>query len=117
MAAVKDCHTLTSYYIKKYKERYAQDPVVNRHAARWGFDSVLMDMSVADAKEVIDFYFMTNSPRRHSLDWFLYNYEKLVATMLAQAEDAANRARLRKESEERAKEWREKRGNTGITSN
>lgn len=115
MAAAKDCHVLISYFMKKYKEKYKVEPAVNRHSARWGFDSVLMDLSVQDVKGLMDYYFTTDSTKRHSLDWFLYNYEKLIEAMTEQLRDAQRRAKLRKESEERAKEWRE-RGKQGIAN-
>ena len=104
MATAKDCHTLTSYYVKKYKERYGVNPVVNRHSARWGFDSILVDLTMTEAKELLDFYFNTGSTKRHAIDWFLYNYEKLIEVQAKLKEDADHRAQLRKESELRAKE-------------
>jgi len=115
-ATVQQCHALISYYIKKYKEKYkGAEPVVNRHSARWGFDSVLMGMSPDEAKEVIDYYFKTTSTRKHSLDWFFYNYEKLIAGKNELAEDQARREKLRRESEERAREWMQRIGNAGTT--
>lgn len=114
MATAKDCHTLTSYYTKLYKERYGVNPVVNRHSARWGFDSLLTDMSMTEAKGLLDFFFKTGNTKRHAIDWFLYNYEKLIEAQIKIKEDSEHRATLRKESEQRAKEWREKHGNDGI---
>lgn len=119
MATAKDAHTLGTYYAKIYKAKYSKDPVFNRHAARWGFESVLMDMSINDAKLLLDYYLNTASTtqnRKHSLDWFLYNYEKLIESMQAQQEDAERRKKLREESEIRAREWRDS-GKSGITSN
>jgi len=116
MVAAKDCHTLTSYFIKCYKEKYNIAPVVNRNKARWGFESVLMDFSMDQAQELVNYYLTTASATRHSLEWFLFNYDKLVTARQNQVNDAARRAELRKESEERAREWRE-RGNRGIGSN
>lgn len=116
MPTAKDCHILTSYYLKRYKEKYGTDAIVNRHSARWGFDSVLMDMSGDKAKELLDYYFTTINPKKHSLDGFLYNYEKLQENFKMNIEDAEHRAKLRRESEQRAKEWRE-RGKQGITNN
>lgn len=116
MPAAKDCHTLTSYYIKLYKAKYGSEPSVNRHTARWGFDSVLMGMTLSEARVLLDFYLTTNSSKKHALDWFFYNYEKLQESMVITQEDAARRAQLREESRIRAQEWRE-RGKQGITDN
>jgi uncharacterized protein YdiU (UPF0061 family) len=116
-ATVQQCHAMTSYYVKRYKEKYKVEPVINRHSARWGFDSILMGMSPEETKEVIDYYFRTASAKKHSLDWFFYNYEKLIEGRNDAQEDAERRERLRQESEERAREWRERVGNQGIANN
>jgi len=116
MATAQQSHAMTSYFVKKYKEHYGRDPIVNRHTARWGFDSVLTGLSPVEAKEIVDFYFTVASTNKHSLDWFFYNYDKLLESKRRTDDDAAKRARLREESEKRAKEWRE-RGNKGVTSN
>lgn len=107
MATAKDCHTLISYYKKVYKAKYGKDPVVNSHAARWGFDSVLMDVSMDDAKKLLDYYMTTASAKSHDLNSFLYNYDKLIVAIKSKEEDDKARKKLREESKIRAKEWRE----------
>lgn len=113
MATAQQAHGLTSYYVKVYRSHYDKSPVVNRNTARWGFDSILMDMSVSQVRELIDFYLTTASTNGHSLDWLFYNYDKLVVSMEEHERSRAERKRLREESEERAREWR-MRGNKGI---
>lgn len=115
MATAKDCHVLTSYYVKLYKAKYHSEPVVNRHSARWGFDSILLGMSPQEIKELLEYYLTTASAKRHALEWFFYNYEKLINGRTEVLADRIRRARLRHESEQRAKEWRE-RGNERITN-
>lgn len=112
----QQCHVMTSYYVKLYKQKYGMDPSFNRHAARWGFESILMDMPKEKAKELIEFYFTTDSARRHDLDWFFYHYHELERSASETEKDRAHRAKVRAESAQRAKEWRE-RGNTGIADN
>jgi hypothetical protein len=109
MATAKDCHVLISYYEKLYKERYHSAAVVNRNSAKWSFDSILKGMSPEDTKELLDYWFSVDSPQRHPLTWFFYNYDKLIAARAEQDEDAALRARLRHETEERVRKWRERR--------
>jgi len=113
MATAKDCHILTSYYEKLYREKYQTAAVVNRNTAKWGFDSILKGISPEETKELLDYWFSNNSAQRHPLQWFFYNYEKLIETRNAQSEDDARRAALRKETEERVRKWRERRGNRG----
>ena len=112
----QQCHAMTTYYTSAFKQKYGREPVVNRHSARWGFESVLMGMPPADAKKLIDFYFTTTSKEQHSLTWFFYNYDKLIESLSDLEKDKLRRKQLREESEKRAAEWRA-RGNTGIGSN
>jgi hypothetical protein len=113
--AAKDCHELTSYYAKVFKEKYGSAPNVNRHTARWGFDSVLQGMSKQEAKDLLDFYFETPSERKHNLDWFFYNYDKLVESKSDVEETRQQYQRLMEESKIRAEAWR-KSGKQGIAN-
>jgi hypothetical protein len=116
MATAKDCHTLISYYEKKWKEIYNGTPSVNRITARWNFDSVLKGMSMKETKELIDYYFTTPKTRLHDLGWFFNNYDKLVKAQQTLAEDAAHRRKLMEESKIRAEQWRQS-GRQGIGNN
>lgn len=108
MATPKQAHALVSYFATKYKGKYGYAPKVNRYAARWGFDSLLMDMDVGEAESLIDYYFETMSLNGHALDWFFYNYDKLMISKEARDEDAAKLARIREETKKRTEEWRKK---------
>lgn len=108
MATPKQAHALTSYFNKKYKEKYGVVPQSNRYAARWGFDSILMDMGESDVKALIDYYFTTANSQRHPLEWFFYNYDKLVESKRVADTDRELLARRREESRKRAEEWRKR---------
>lgn len=118
MASAKDCHTLTSYYEKLYKEKYGSVPNVNRVTARWNFDSILSGpgVTVGKVKEFLDYYFTTPPTKGHDLEWFFYNYNKVVKGMEETKEDLAHRQKLMEESEKRAEAWR-KSGKQAITNN
>jgi hypothetical protein len=108
----KDCYALTSYFVKRYKEHYGVDPKVNKFAARYGFDAMLQGMKKEEFSQIndlIDYYFTTKSEKAHNLQWFFNNYDKLWEAKTVLEEDKARRARLRKESEERARKWKERR--------
>lgn len=108
MATPKQAHALVTYFGKKYKDRYAVDPKVNRYSARWGFDSILMDMSGKDAEALIDYYFETQSLTGHSLDWFFYNYEKLAEAKERTDADRKALKEIREATRKRTEEWRNK---------
>lgn len=113
MPQAKDCHVLITYFINGYEGRYGRKPEVNRYSARWGFDSILQDMSMVEARSLIDYYFTTPPTRRHELDWFFYNYDKLHVAMIEARDDAAHRRKLMEESKKRAEAWRQS-GKQGI---
>lgn len=110
-ATPKQIHSLVTYFLQQYKKKYGFDAVVNRNRSRWAVGNMLLDMSIDEAKALIDYYFETASPNGHELDWFLYNYDKLEIARSKHADDAAALARLREESKRRAEEWRRKIGN------
>lgn len=115
--AAKDCHACISYFAKKFKEKYGLEPVINRHSARWSFASVLEGLSPTEVKALIDYYFTMVPAKRHNLEWFFYNYDKLIESRQESEKDRARRDKLRVESEQRAREWRERFGNQGIANN
>lgn len=109
-------HTMTDHFVKQYAKKYGAEPVVNRHTAKWGWDSILKGMSMDEAKSLVDYYLQTSSENLHSLSWFFSNYDKLFNAKAAMDADSARRARLREESKKRAEEWLA-RGNTRIAGN
>lgn len=93
------------------------EPVVNRNTARWSWANILEGLEPKEVRALIDYYFTITPVKRHNLDWFFYNYDKLIESSSEIEKDRERRERLRHESEQRAREWRERFGNQGITSN
>lgn len=116
MPSAKDAHSLVSYYESAYTKHYGKKPVVNRYKARWGMDSILMDMPMKEAKALLDYYVESGNALNRDLEWFFYNYEKLRESYDKVRDDAVKRRILMEESRRRAEEWR-KRGKQGITGN
>ena len=116
MPSAKDAHSLVTYYETAYRKHYGNKPNVNRYKARWGFDSVLMDMPLKDAKALIDYYVESGNARNRDLEWFFYNYDKLKESHEKIKDDVAKTKVLMEESRKRAEEWRA-RGKQGITGN
>lgn len=108
MATPKQAHALVTYFGKKYKEKYGFDYKANRYAARWGFDSILMDMDVKGAEALIDYYFQTVSPSGHDLTWFFYNYEKLAEAKEKTDADRKAQAIIRERTRVATEEWRKR---------
>lgn len=111
MPTAKDANVLVSYFEKGWKEKYGKKPNVNRYTARWAMDSILGQMSIEDAKSLIDYYFTTISDKGHSFNNFIYNYEKYVEAKESNDTDQAQLAELREKTRIRTEEWRKKVGN------
>lgn len=99
------CHALTSYFIKQYKEKYGKAPVVNRNIAKNAFSNMLMDYESDDLKQLIDFFLTTQSNTRHRINDLFYGYDRLVEAMRQHDEDVALQQRLREETKRRTEEW------------
>ena len=103
-------HALISYYVLRYKLTHRREPLINRYKEKWGFLDMLADLGEQESREVIDYYF--SMPRAdHTTLTLFKSYEKLAKTVRELKEDAANRQKLRKETEARVTEWRARGGN------
>lgn len=102
---------LITHYEKLYNEKYRRAPQLNRNRERWGFESMIDDMSYDKAKKVIEFYFKTVSPSDHGVQYLLYNYDILLKSYEEAKKDEKLRAELRRKTEERVKRFRERNGN------
>lgn len=108
MSSPKQAHTLSSYFGQQYKEKYGFEHKFNRNKARWSWDNILMDMTLTDAKELIDYYFTTVSPNGHTLEWFFYNYDKLAEAKEKTDKDRVELERIREQTRIRTEEWRKR---------
>lgn len=102
-ATVQQCHALTTYFITKYTEVNGNKPQANRNKARWGFESILIDYTPEQARELIDFYIDHYTT---GLDWFLFNYEKVDEAKQEFEEKKVRNAKIMSETARRAEEWR-----------
>jgi hypothetical protein len=102
---------MSSYFGTKYKEKYGFAAKFNRNIARWNWDGMLEDMTEVQLMELIDYYFTTVSVNQHSLEWFFYNYDKLLETKEVIEKDIAEQAILREATRIRTEEWRKRHGN------
>jgi hypothetical protein len=102
----QQCHALSTYFKDKFEEVVGYAPVINRNKARWQFESILMDYSPTESRHLIDFYLEHWSAP--SLDWFLYNYDKVVEEKQAREKSEAAAEKRRQQTKERLEEWRKR---------
>lgn len=100
----QQCHALTTYFITAYTEKVGRKPAVNRNKARWGFESLLMDYSPSDARELIDYYLEHYVDP--TIDSFLYTYEKIDEAKQEHDKNEVIAAKRRAATQARLEEWR-----------
>lgn len=100
----QQCHALTTYFITAYTEKMGRKPAVNRNKARWQAESVLMDYSASDARELLDYYL--EHYENPSLEWFMFNYEKVDEAKHDHDEQEKISAKRREATAQRLEEWR-----------
>ena len=100
----QQCHALTTYFMTAVENATGYKPAVNRNKARWGFDSVLMDYSPSQARELIDYY--VKHYERPTIEWFLFNYEKVEVAKTEHDENEIIAAKRREATAQRLEDWR-----------
>jgi len=100
----QQCHAATTYFVKKFEEVNGWQPVVNRNKARWGFEAILMDFSPTETRQFIDYYLKYYT--KLSIDWFLFNYDKVIESYREHEKNEKIVAQRREETAQRLEEWR-----------
>lgn len=108
MTDLTRAHTLISYYQKKYKERYGQSTVVNRNKVQYLIVNMLKDLSMAEAKDLVDFYIKTD--KSPSLITLCYEYDDVLVKKDQEAKDLENRINLLAETKKTVEEFRRRYG-------
>ena len=65
-----------------------------------------MDFTPTQARELVDYYLAHYAEPK--IDWFLYNYEKVVVAKQEHEEAAVVAAKRRQETARRLEEWRKR---------
>lgn len=102
-------NALVDYYVKAYIEKYGHRPIFNRQKATWTFKTLLYDYTKKEIHELIDFFFKVYKHHTHDLTWFGNNYHRLIEEKQTHDEQVLEFERLRKESQERKRIWKERR--------
>lgn len=99
------CHAMTTYYIGRYEETNGEKPNVNRNKARYLFESLLYDYSAEEVKALLD-YFVKHYTQE--LEWFQWNYEKVLDAKRDHDKNESILAERRKVTAQRLAEWKKR---------
>lgn len=103
----QQCHALITYFMTKYEEVVGSKSNLNRNKARWGFESILMDRTPAEARALVDYFFKHYEP---DVDWFIWNYEKVVESQEQYEVNQEALKHRRNETQQRLDEWKKRWG-------
>lgn len=105
---LKQANELVTLFMSLFKERFHKTPVLNRYKQRFALSDILEDMSFDDLKMLLKYYVKVDA--EPSLTSFCYEYDELYVKMQRDAKDEAERHQIRKETEQRVREFRERYG-------
>lgn len=83
-------HILLWIYEKNYKLRHNRPPRINKYRDKWAMQEVIDSVGYVRAEELINYYFEIDRPD-HSLQFFLYNFDKMDAMKRELDKDKVNR--------------------------
>ena len=108
MSELTRAHTIITYYQNKYKEKYGQSTVVNRNKVQYLIVNMLKDLTIKEAKELIDFYLETD--KHPSLATLCYEYDEVLVKKRLEAKDLEARLNLLSETQKTVEEFRRRYG-------
>lgn len=97
---IKLGHSLISYYIAAYKDRYQSNPMINKNTAKWAARDIVDSFGFEECKDAVDWYFYVK-PVGHDWNWYVSNVEKLIIARKEKEIDD----RMRQENRQRARAW------------
>lgn len=105
MSKAQQSHALTTYF-KNAAVANGGSGTINRNTAKWVWDSLLMDYTYEQAKDLIDYY--VKHYERPNFKFFTNNYEKVDEAKQEHEQKRVERARIAAETKARADAWRDR---------
>lgn len=93
-------HSLISYYVAAYKNRYKVNPMINKNTAKWAARDIIDSFGFDACKDAVDWYFYVKDSG-HEWSWYVSNVEKLIVARKEKEIDD----RMRQENRQRARAW------------
>ncbi|NBR22910.1 MAG: hypothetical protein EBU08_03820 [Micrococcales bacterium] len=91
----KLAYALLDAYSKQYEQRYGKPCQMNKYRDKWAMIDLIDSVGYDRGRELITYYFKTTSSNRHSLNWFMYNFDRLDDMLTKTEADNVRRAKMR----------------------
>jgi len=87
-------YRLVGEFAKLYAERYNKKIRINRYKYKWAMLDIIEDYGSIRVYDVMRYYFDLNNSN-HTIDFFVYNFDRLEKSMVELQQDREHRQRLR----------------------
>jgi hypothetical protein len=95
---------LLDLYSSLYLDKYNKKCILNKYRDKWAMIDVIESVGFERAKELIGYYFRLSNRSGHSLQWFLYNFDRLDDMLKKSEQDMHKRAIMREKTKQMVKE-------------
>ncbi len=97
MANEKQPYILIGIYLSIYKEKYNKTLTINKFREKWAMQDVIDSVGFDRAKELLEYYFHLTK-HGHTIQFFLYNFDKMDTVRTEIEKDKAKRRLLLEET-------------------
>ena len=97
MANSKEPYILLSLYQNLYKEKYGKAPSINKFREKWAMQDVIDSVGFDRAKDLLEYYFKLTK-HGHTIQFFLYNFDKMDTVRTEIEKDKEKRRLLLEET-------------------
>lgn len=104
----QQAHALISYFQNVYQSKFGKKPIVNRNKLQNLVVNMLKDLTVTEAKKVIDFYIKTDKNPRFL--YLCYEYDEVLEQMNLYEKDLERRRALMKQTQKNVEDFRRRYG-------
>jgi len=97
VANSKEPYILLTLFQNLYKEKYGKIPSMNKFREKWAMQDVIDSVGFDRAKELIEYYFYLTK-HGHTIQFFLYNFDKMDTAKTEIEKDKEKRRLLLQET-------------------
>lgn len=100
----KNSYALLSEYVGLYRNKYGQNPIINKYKEKWAMQSLIDDFGVEDVGLTLEYYFKVTK-EGHPLSWFFNNFSTLYSSKKNAEKDEDVRMAARQRTSELRAEY------------
>jgi hypothetical protein len=87
-------YRLVGEFERLYREKYNRKPRINRYKYKWAMVDMIEDYGSSRIYEAMQYFFSVDRAE-HTIDFFVYNFDRIEKTMTEIQKDREHRQKLR----------------------